>query len=358
MKKNHLHTKPLTALKAENFLNHELQQIFMQWLQLLHAEKRYSRHTLLSYRLDLLGFFQFYQQHLGNNRTLTSKDLGELQLQDLRSWLKYQQARALEKASIARAISALRGFVRINLTILRHSAKPEQLLPLFERLDQELQKLKTPKLPKSLPKALSPIDCNQLVDYCLSACQTNNNDNKIPEWVAWRNAALVTLLYGSGLRISEALTLTYHAFPSAVRGKTNNPSKPTNFTLLITGKGQKQRLLPVLPITAMLLQRYFALLPFHLNSTDLAFRGTLGGVLSPRLLQLFLKKLRQELKLPDFTTPHALRHSFASNLLTAGGNLRMIQTLLGHSSLATTENYTKLEQEQILSVYEKAHPRK
>ncbi len=164
------------------------------------------------------------------------------------------------------------------------------------------------------------------------------------DWIAARDIAVLTLLYGAGLRISEALGLTgaAHPLPEVLR---------------ITGKGGKTRLVPTLPASAAAVARYVALCPYDLPASGPLFRGARGGPLNPRLIALVMEKARMQLGLPASATPHALRHSFATHLLSAGGDLRAIQELLGHASLSTTQAYTGVDAARLLEVYEKAHPR-
>jgi integrase/recombinase XerC len=157
---------------------------------------------------------------------------------------------------------------------------------------------------------------------------------------------VLLLLYGSGLRISEALSLTLRVAPRTGRD-----------VLRITGKGDKERLVPVLPITQRAVERYLELVPFVLEPDEPVFRGAKGGPLSPRIIQLAIARLREILHLPQTATPHALRHSFATHLLSAGADLRQIQELLGHASLSTTQVYTEVDRAHLLRVYDAAHPR-
>jgi integrase/recombinase XerC len=166
------------------------------------------------------------------------------------------------------------------------------------------------------------------------------------DWIAARDAAVLLLLYGAGLRISEALGLKLKDAPSETRD-----------VLRITGKGRKERLVPILPVARDAIQRYVALCPYPLRPDDPLFVGARGGELSPRIIQLAVERLRGELALPGTATPHALRHSFATHLLSAGADLRQIQELLGHASLSTTQVYTEVDRARLLAVYDAAHPR-
>ncbi len=165
------------------------------------------------------------------------------------------------------------------------------------------------------------------------------------DWISVRDTAVLLLLYGSGLRISEALSIR----------RADAPVGDVD-VLRISGKGGKERLAPVLPVAREAVARYIALCPHTLQPQDVLFRGEKGGALSPRLIQLRMQDLRASLGLPETATPHALRHSFATHLLSAGADLRQIQELLGHASLSTTQVYTEVDRDRLLAVYDKAHP--
>ncbi len=197
--------------------------------------------------------------------------------------------------------------------------------------------VRSPKQPKSLPK---PLSGSQAITVVSAETQMHEEP-----WIAARDAAVLTLLYGCGLRISEALDL---APPAITSGTT---------TLRITGKGTKTRLVPVLPVVITAVETYKALCPYHLAADQPLFRGARGGKLQPAIIQREMQRLRSALGLPESATPHALRHSFATHLLSAGGDLRTIQELLGHASLSTTQVYTGVDSARLLEVYERAHPR-
>jgi integrase/recombinase XerC len=196
--------------------------------------------------------------------------------------------------------------------------------------------LRAPKLPHSVPKPLTVADAAEMID-----APTDFVSNV---WQAKRDVAVLTLLYGCGLRISEALGLRRREAPG---------TEP----MTITGKGQKQRMVPVLPAVSAAIADYLAACPYALPADGPLFVGARGGPLSPRLVQRRMEGLRGALGLPETATPHALRHSFATHLLGAGGDLRAIQELLGHASLSTTQRYTSVETERLLAVYDAAHPR-
>jgi integrase/recombinase XerC len=162
-------------------------------------------------------------------------------------------------------------------------------------------------------------------------------------WVKARDAAVLTLLYGCGLRISEALALT----PKQVQ---SNP-------LVIIGKGGKSRIVPMVKVAEEAIAEYIKLCPLALAPGEALFRGVKGGALSPRIIQLLMERMRGALNLPDTAAPHALRHSFASHLLGNGADLRVIQDLLGHASLSSTQIYTEVNKTHLLEQYRKAFAR-
>jgi integrase/recombinase XerC len=204
-----------------------------------------------------------------------------------------------------------------------------------------LSAVRAPKVPKTLPKPLTATSAKRLVETGLRA-----GEEREP-WILARDAAVLALLYGSGLRISEALGLQRGDMPVPGKGDA----------IRVTGKGRKQRLVPLLPQVAQLVADYVAVCPYDLPADGPLFVGARGGPLSPRIVQLVMERLRGALSLPDTATPHALRHSFATHLLARGGDLRAIQELLGHASLSTTQIYTAVDTERLLEVYRSAHPR-
>jgi integrase/recombinase XerC len=194
-----------------------------------------------------------------------------------------------------------------------------------------------PKVGRSIPKPLTVEKAEAVVDGGPAAEL---------DWIAARDAAVLLLLYGSGLRISEALAIERKNAPTDERD-----------VLRVMGKGGKERLVPVLPITRTAIARYVALCPFLQAPDSPLFLGAKGGRLSPRIVQLAMQRMREALGLPETATPHALRHSFATHLLSAGADLRQIQELLGHASLSTTQVYTEVDRARLLAVYDRAHPR-
>jgi integrase/recombinase XerC len=291
------------------------------WLAYLAAERRAARHTLAAYRRDFADFVAFLAGHLGGAPGLAA--LAGLATADFRAWLAARQRRGLAHASSARALSAVRAFFRRQARLgAVHNAG--------------LAALRTPKRPQGLPKPLAEDAALDLIDAAAGAATA--------PWMAARDAAVLTLLYGAGLRIAEALSLA--------RGDA-----PFGDALTISGKGGKQRRVPILPAINAAVAAYLALCPFALAPTGPLFVGARGRRLGPRAVQARIERLRPLLGLPETATPHALRHSFATHLLAAGGDLRAIQELLGHASLSTTQRYTAVEPGRLLAIYDKAHPR-
>lgn len=290
------------------------------YLTFLTSEKRASPKTIENYARDLLRFFEFLFNHQEGDANLA--DLGRLTVGDFRAFLAHRRREGLSAKSIARTLSTLRGF--------------------FGHLEREglaanhaLKRLKTPKIPHSIPKPVSEEGALGLIE---DAGQISTEP-----WVAARDLSIVTLLYACGLRIAEALSL-------------NQSDAPLGETLRIVGKGNKERIVPVLPAAREAVDQYRALCPHPLDTDDPLFVGVRGKRLNPREVQKLMAMLRARLGLPDTATPHALRHSFATHLLSAGGDLRSIQELLGHASLSSTQVYTEVDADRLREIYDKAHP--
>jgi integrase/recombinase XerC len=290
------------------------------WLEWLQAERRASPHSLEAYRRDLAAFIGFLAEHRGEAPSLAS--LEQLDRGDLRAWLASRAAQGLMATSTARALSVLRGFFRF----LARRGLVENAVVLGMR---------NPKAPKPVPKALTTAEATDALDGI--------GELSDEPWIAKRDTALLTLLYGCGLRLGEALSLARADLRAARAGH-----------LTVTGKGRKQRRLPVLPIVAAALDDYAAACPYR---HDPLFLGARGGPLNPRIVQDRLQRLRLLLGLPATATPHALRHSFATHLLAGGADLRAIQELLGHASLSTTQRYTDVDSAALMAVYDQTHPR-
>ncbi|MEN8236319.1 MAG: tyrosine recombinase XerC [Pseudomonadota bacterium] len=300
----------------------DLQQPIDDWINWLSVEKNYSKHTVFSYLEDLKSFAKFMQQHLGEVPSLAN--LAALHSRDFRAFLAARLQQGLNPSSNARCISVLRNFFRFIEE--RHGLS-----------NNYIHTLNTGRLPKPLPRPIDAPRAKQLIE--------TQDLFEAPAWVQARDAALFTLLYGCGLRISEALEL-------------NVADKPESAQMTITGKRNKQRLVPVLPIVRQRLTEYLDLRPYAAAPESPLFVGLRGKRLQAPVARRQVQLLRQSLGLPDGITPHSLRHSFATHLLEAGGDLRTIQELLGHASLSSTQRYTQVETSTLHKVYAKAHPRR
>lgn len=291
------------------------------WLRWLIHERRASPHTVAAYSRDLWSFLGFMQSHLGGNPGLS--DLEGLGAGDFRAWMARRGASGIGRTSTARALSVMRGFFRWlerNELATNHA----------------ILALRGPKRPHGIPKPLSVADAGAVLE----------STDLLPgaPWEMFRDTALFTLLYGCGLRISEALGL-------------NRRDLPESGPLVVDGKGGRQRMVPVLPVVRDAMAAYLAACPFTPGDDGPLFLGVRGKRLNPGIAQKRMRALRMLLDLPETATPHALRHSFATHLLSAGGDLRTIQELLGHASLSTTQRYTEVDAERLMGTYRAAHPR-
>ena len=291
-----------------------------RWLDHLRGVEAASPATIEAYRGDLLGFLAFQSEHLGEE-TGTAL-LSAVRLTDMRAWMARERADGLSARSLARALSSVKGFA--GWMAEREGFDPTSILSA-----------RAPKYTRKLPR---PLSVEAAGDMLATAALQHDTP-----WVAARDAAVLTVLWGCGLRISEALGL-------------DAGQAPLPDTLRITGKGGKERLVPVLPAARAAVEAYRRLCPFDLAPGSALFRGVRGGALNPRQIALTMERARLQLGLPASATPHALRHSFATHLLAAGGDLRAIQELLGHASLSTTQAYTGVDASRLMAVYEKAHP--
>ncbi len=291
------------------------------WARWLADERRASTHTSDAYIRDLNGFLAFLAPHLGGTPTIEALD--SLSVRDFRAWLASRAMEDAKKTSTARALSAVRSFYR-------HLARAG----LAD--NAAIAGVRAPRLPRALPKPLTEDEAAQTLEH--SARQA------AAKWIGKRDAAVLTLLYGCGLRIGEALRL-------------NRSEAPRAESMVITGKGGKQRMIPVLATVRAAIEDYLASCPHDLPPDGPLFVGVRGGRLGARSVQALMQKLRAGLNLPETATPHALRHSFATHLLAGGGDLRVIQELLGHASLSTTQRYTAVDADRLMAVYDSAHPR-
>lgn len=297
------------------------------WITHLAAERRASPRTLEAYRFAATHYLTFLTRHRGG--PLTPEDLAGVTAAEIRAWMADRRggrdgAEPLSARSLSQALSAVRGF---------HGF-------LDRRMGLPCPGLALVRGPKVRPGAPRPVSEDQARGLLAEIAADPDRE----DWEIARDQAVLTLLWGCGLRISEALSLTFG-------------QAPLGEALRITGKGGKTRIAPVLPAVRAAADAYLAVQPFPLEADDALFRAKRGGPLSPRHVQATMQLLRGRLGLSDRATPHALRHSFATHLLGAGADLRSIQELLGHASLSTTQRYTAVDAEGLLSAYAAAHPR-
>jgi integrase/recombinase XerC len=315
-------TQPIKLAGADDGLALEM----TRWLSHLRAERRLSPKTSEAYARDVRQLLDFLCEHWGKRVTLAG--FAALEASDVRAFMARRRGNDIGSRSLMRALAGLRSFGRF----LEREGKGKV---------GALSAIRAPKIGKSLPKPIHVAAAKRFADADERAGETRD------PWIWARDAAVMALLYGSGLRISEALGLKRRDVPLPGVGDV----------LVINGKGNKTRMVPVLQNVLVLVQDYVAMCPHTLPAEGPIFVGARGGPLSARIIQLTMERLRGALGLPDSATPHALRHSFATHLLSRGGDLRAIQELLGHASLSTTQIYTGIDSERLLEVYKTAHPR-
>lgn len=300
-----------------------MNEAIAEFIEYLTQTKNYSAHTAMAYEMDIRDFARFYENFAGAD--ILVRDMARADTICWRAWLADRQRRGCAHKSTARALSAMRGFCRF-------------LNKKYGIKNEAISLISAPKVPRKLSKAIEVGD----VENMHTAIGDIDGDNP---WVAARDWALVVLIFGCGLRISEALSLKN----CDVRGRPDS--------LRILGKGSKERIVPVLPAVWDAIEKYTALCPFGSRGEDPLFRSVRGLPMSSRMAEKVIEKLRNYLQLPDYVTPHALRHTFATALLAGGADLRTLQELLGHSSLSTTQLYTKVNMSEIMDIYQHAHPR-
>lgn len=293
------------------------------FLDHLSGERRLAQKTCEAYARDIGAFLSFMTEHLGHRVSLA--DLAGLLATDFRAYLAFRRRgdNPLSPNSVARHLSALRTFYNY-------------LHRRWDISNPALALIRGPKVKKPLPKPVSESGAKDLIEQAASLEQH--------AWLNARNAAVITLLYGAGLRISEVLSLTWQ-------------DVPLSDALRIKGKGDKVRPVPIIPVVKAAVDDYVRAYPSGFPKEGALFRAVRGGPLRARQVQLDIQKLRGALGLPESTTPHALRHSFATHLLAGGGDLRTIQQLLGHENLSTTQRYTKVDVGALRRVHASAHPR-
>ncbi len=309
---------PVSIVASEELAGH-----YRSWLGHLSRERRVAARTVEAYGRDLRQFATFLSGYIGHLPGVV--DFADLHPIDLRGFLAERRRAGVGARTLGRGLAGIRSFVRyLERQGVASSAG--------------LAAIRAPRQPKTLPRPIAP-------EPALRLARAETQLAEEP-WIAARDAAVMALCYGCGLRIGEALALT-----PAMLAEHGGQS------LRIAGKGGRVRLVPVLAAVSAAIEEYLALCPYAAAAGEPIFFGARGGRLQPAVLQRAMARMRGALGLPDSATPHALRHSFATHLLSAGGDLRTIQELLGHASLATTQVYTAVDTERLLSAYAAAHPR-
>lgn len=294
--------------------------LYKQWLAMLAHEKRVSPHTLRAYGDDVARFLGFQAAHVGG--AVTATRLEKLNVADIRAFISSRRSEGLGAGGVQRALAGVRSFYKF----LAREGILENAAP---------KAVRTPRVRRALPRPLAVADADRVL------AEAGTHD---VVWLGSRDVALLTLLYGAGLRISEALGL-------------KRSDVPLGETLTVVGKGRKERSIPVLPLVASAMADYVAQIPFACAPSSPLFVSRRGLPMRPREAQALMQRLRGRLGLPEKSTPHALRHSFATHILQGGGDLRSVQELLGHASLSTTQIYTAMDTARLLQTYQNAHPR-
>ena len=305
---------------ADPLSGHPAAETALRWQQHLAQGRRRSPHTVRAYAATAHRLIDFLATHLGG--AVDGAALAGLESKDLRAFLAHRRGQGLGNSSAARELSAVRGF----LAFAAAERGGEPALP----------RLKGPKRPRSVPRPVAPDDVLALAEEA--------GEDAAAEWIAARDYAVLLLLYGSGLRVAEALGLTGAALPLGE-------------ALSVTGKRAKTRIVPLLAPVRTAIELYLESCPWPASRDEPLFRGARGGPLNGEMIRRVVRRARARLGLSDRTTPHALRHSFATHLLGRGADLRSLQELLGHASLSSTQIYTQVDAAHLLDVYRNAHPR-
>jgi integrase/recombinase XerC len=300
--------------------DHPARALAIGWHNHLSQERRRSEHTVRAYGATAHRLIDFLAEHLGG--AVTGAELAALQPADLRAFLTVRRASGLGNSSAARELSAVRGFLSFVSRELGSAVTPPRL--------------RGPKRPRSVPRPISPDEVASLADEVA--------DGASEQWIAARDYAVLMLLYGCGLRVAEALGIT-------------GAMLPLGEAMRVTGKRNKTRVVPLLAPVRDAVERYLSLCPYPVEKAEPLFRGARGGPLKGEIVRRAVRNARRNLGLNERTTPHALRHSFATHLLGRGADLRSLQELLGHASLSSTQIYTAVDSAHLMDVYRNAHPR-
>ena len=299
-----------------------LPSVVNEWVKYLREERGYSSHTISAYERDIMGFLQVVKEYVSKENTVVLADMEKLCTVELRKWIMLRCKEGKQPSSNARAISVVRNFFRYLAS--EHDIKNDSVF-----------NISSPIIRKRLPKILESSQILKIV-----------NEDSCIHWTSQRDAAIAAMLYGCGLRISEAVGLRF----CDIEGKT----------LRVLGKGKKERIVPLIPWVSRLLDEYVMSCPFHNSRTEkkegFLFLGVRGRPIGRTYYAHRIKVLRRSMGLPETTTPHALRHSFATHLFLEGADIRIVQELLGHESLSTTQIYTHLDHNSIINNYRGYHP--
>ena len=298
----------------------KLNELVEEWKLYNVNLRNFSENSIKAYSLDLRNFLHFSFQE---SEDILKSDLSNISSHTIRLWILSLRNRSVKASSLSRKMSSLKNF--FNWLESTHNI-----------FNSAISRLESPKKDKKLPRPLSVNDIKRL----FSAFENKKED----QWIISRNQAIFLLLYTCGLRISEALDLKANALP-------------LNTSILVKGKGKKERMVPILNITNQAIEKYKDQCPYPNSISKYVFLGVRGKKMSARSFQKSLERARNSIGLPSSSTPHSLRHSYATHLLNSGTDLRSIQKLLGHSALSSTQIYTQIEQKKLLQVYKSTHPR-
>jgi integrase/recombinase XerC len=308
------------ADRPEGLRDHPARQLAARWASHLQHDRRRSPHTVRAYVATAHRFIHFLGQHRGQE--IDAANLAEVTATDLRAFLARRRGEGLGPASAARELSGVRAF-------LKYAAEQDGR-------HAQLPRTRAPRRPRTLPRPAAPAEAMELAENAAEAASA--------PWIGARDLAILLLLYGAGLRVAEALSLTGRILPIGA-------------TLRVTGKRSKTRIVPIVAAVREAIDEYVRVCPYPVTGDAPLFVGARGGPLNPDLVRRSVAAARRRLGLPDTLTPHALRHSFATHLLARGADLRALQELLGHASLSSTQIYTAVDAARLLDVYRHAHPR-
>ena len=283
-----------------------------EYLVFVSQVKNLSENTTKSYKRDLKKLYLFLEK-------LNVTNYSDIKEETCSAWIGDLYSQNNKPKSIQRHLSSAKGFFRFLKKNNLISSSPFELVT-------------APKSSNTLPDVLSPEDVEQLLNF------------KPSNTIEIRDMAIVELMYSSGLRVSETVNINISDFEE-------------NMSFLrVIGKGSKTRLVPMGRFAINAINNWLNEREKISNNTDALFLNSKGSRLSVRSIQLRLKKMAIKQGLPP-VHPHMLRHSFATHMLESSGDLRTIQELLGHSSLSTTQIYTKLDYQHLAKIYDKSHPR-